>query len=334
MWNRHRQRDTLDLPVEGDLASFAGATGWLNSGPLTPADLRGQVVVVEFLTYTCINWLRTLPYVRAWYEKYKDHGLTVIGVHSPEFSFESDVDNVVRSLKEEKVDYPIAIDSNYGVWRSFDNHFWPALYFADAEGRIRHHRFGEGDYEGSEMIIQMLLAAAGQHDVSQMLVSVNPTGFEVGADWGSLRSGENYVGYGRTEDFASPDGVVADRPHTYAHPSGLRLNQWGLSGDWTMEQEAARSNAPGGRIVNRFHARDLHFVLGPARDATSVRFRVSLDGEAPGDAHGADIDEQGNGVLHDQRLHQLIRQPGPITERTFEIEFLDAGAEAFCFTFG
>jgi len=322
------------LPVEGELPSLDGATGWLNSPPLTPAGLRGKVVLVNFWTYTCINWLRQLPYVRAWAGKYSDHGLVVIGVHTPEFSFEHNAGNVQQAVQEMRITYPVVTDNNYGVWLAFDNHYWPALYFADAQGRIRHHHFGEGEYGQSEMVIQQLLAEAGSTGAGMDMVSVDPTGLEVPADWASLRSPENYTGYERTEGFASPSGLVPGKPHAYAVPARLRLNQWALSGDWTMEEEAATLNAASGQVACRFHARDVNLVMGPATPGTSLRFRVGIDGQPPGGAHGTDTDADGNGTLSQQRVYQLIRQPGPITERTFEITFPDPGAQAYCFTFG
>jgi thiol-disulfide isomerase/thioredoxin len=322
------------LPVEGELPSLRGATGWLNSPPLTPADLRGKVVLVDFWTYTCVNWLRQLPYVRAWAGKYADQGLVVIGVHTPEFSFEHDGDNVRRAVRDLNVDYPVAIDNAYAVWRAFDNYYWPALYFADAEGRIRHHHYGEGEYQQSEMVIQQLLAAAGSGDVRNDLVSVDASGVEAPADWASLRSPENYVGYARTENFASPGGAVPGNTHPYGLPERLRLNQWALSGDWTVREEATTANAADGRIAYRFHARDLNLVMGPAAPGTSVRYQVLLDGEPPGTAGGVDVDSQGLGTVAEQRMHQLIRQPGPIADRTAEITFLDRGIEAYSFTFG
>jgi thiol-disulfide isomerase/thioredoxin len=322
------------LPIEGAMPSLDGATGWLNSQPLTAAGLRGKVVLIDFWTYTCINWLRSLPYVRAWAERYRDQGLVVIGVHAPEFAFERDVDNVRRAAKDTRVDYPIAIDNDYAVWTAFNNRYWPALYFVDAQGHIRHHHFGEGEYEQSEMVIQQLLEEAGIEGIDHDLVSVDARGVEAGADWGSLRSPENYLGYERTENFASPGGAVLDEPRFYDAPDRLRLNHWALSGDWTLELQAAVLNEANGRIAYRFHARDLHLVMGPAARGTSVRFRVLLDGEPPGVAHGIDVDEQGNGTVGEQRLYQLIRQPKPIDDRHFEIEFLESGVEALAFTFG
>jgi thiol-disulfide isomerase/thioredoxin len=324
----------LRLPVEGDLPPLDGANAWLNSQPLTAASLRGKVVLVDFWTYTCINWLRTLHYVRAWAQKYKDHGLVVIGVHTPEFSIEKNVDNIRRAVKDRGIDYPVAVDSDYAVWGAFNNHYWPAVYIADAQGHIRHHQFGEGDYARSEMIIQQLLAEAGMGDVGHELVSADATGVEAAADWRSLQSPENYVGYERTENFASPGGVVMDKPHVYTAPARLGLNEWSLTGDWTVGKEAVVLNKANGRIVYCFHARDLHLVMGPAAQGTSVRFRVFIDGQPPDGAHGTDVDDRGNGTAAEQRLYQLIRQPKPIVDRRFEIEFLDPGAEAFAFTFG
>jgi thiol-disulfide isomerase/thioredoxin len=324
----------VQLPVEGSMPSLAGATEWLNSPPLTTAGLRGSVVLVQFWTYTCINWLRTLPYVRAWAERYKDHGLVVVGVHTPEFDFEHDLDNVRRAATDLRVDYPVAVDNDYAIWSAFDNHYWPALYFVDAQGAIRHHHFGEGRYEQSEMILQQLLTEAGAGGVGQDLVSVEATGVEAAADWDSLRSPENYLGYERTESFASPDGAVLDTPYAYAAPERLRLNQWALAGAWTVRRGAAALDQGGGRILYRFQARDLHLVMAPAERGTPVRFRVRLDGQPPGAAHGTDVDDQGNGTITDPRLHQLIRQPGPIRERTFEATFLDPGVQAYAFTFG
>jgi len=326
------------LPIEGTLPSLQDATAWLNSKPLTASSLRGKVVLVEFWTYSCINWRRQLPYVRAWAEKYKDRGLVVIGVHAPEFSFEKNIDDVRWATKDMRIDYPIAIDNEHAIWRDFNNEYWPALYFVDAQGRIRHHQFGEGEYEQSELVIQQLLTEAGVANVSHEMVSVSPQGAEVGADWNDLRSGENYVGYQRTENFASPGGARPDKSQKYAFPAQLRLNQWALSGDWTMGREAIVSNKAldkaNGRMVYRFHGRDLHLVMGPAVPGTSVRFRVLIDGQTPGAAHGVDVDDQGNGTVTEPRMYQLIRQPGQIIDRQFEIEFLDSGVEAFSFTFG
>jgi thiol-disulfide isomerase/thioredoxin len=322
------------LPAEGHLPGFGGATGWLNSPPLTVDDLRGKVVLVDFWTYTCINWLRTLGYVRAWAEKYEDRGLIVVGVHTPEFPFEEDVDNVRTAAEEMNVRYPIALDSDYEVWRAFSNHYWPAVYLADAEGRIRHHQFGEGGYDDCERGIQQLLREAGAEGVPDDLVSPSLAGFEVQADWTNLRSPETYLGYAQWQNFASRGGTGIGLPNTYAAPEMLMLNQWALAGGWTIESRACVLNGNEGRIAFRFHARDVHLVMGPAGSGTSVPFRVLLDGQPPGEAHGIDVDIDGQGALSQQRLHQLIRQPGPIVDRTFEIEFLAAGAEAYVFTFG
>jgi thiol-disulfide isomerase/thioredoxin len=318
----------VDLPIEGELASLDGATGWLNSEPLSTADLKGKVVLVDFWTYTCINWLRTLSYIRAWSEKYEEQGLVVIGVHTPEFPFEEDVDNVREAVKEMVVEYPVALDSDYGIWRAFDNHYWPAAYVADAEGRIRHHRFGEGGYDELERIIQRLLGVDGD------LVSVSPDGLEVQADWANLGSPETYLGYEQAQNFASPAGASPGEGHSYVAPDRLRLNHWALAGDWTLERRASVLNQADGRISFRFHARDVHLVMGPPERGTSVPFRVLLDGDAPGSAHGLDVDEAGHGIVSQQRLHQLIRQQGPIDDRRFEITFLAPGVEAYAFTFG
>ena len=324
----------VQLPIQGDFPSLGGATGWLNSTPLTPPDLRGKVVLVDFWTYTCINWRRQLPYVRAWAEKYKDQGLVVIGVHTPEFEFEKNVDNVRWAVKDMRVDYPVALDSDYAIWRAFKNHYWPALYFIDGKGHIRHHQFGEGEYEQSEMVIQQLLAEAGAGGRSRELVSVAARGAEVAPDWGSLKSPENYLGYERTQNFASPGGPVLDKGRVYAVPGRFRLNEWALSGNWTMRKDVSVLTHASGWIAYRFHARDVHLVMGPAARGTPVRFRVLIDGQPPDAAHGVDANDQGEGAVTEQRMYQLIRQPTPIVDRQFEIEFLDSGVEAFVFTFG
>ena len=317
-----------------ELASLVRANEWLNSQPLTAEGLRGKVVLIDFWTYTCINWLRQLPYVRAWADKYRDQGLVVIGVHAPEFPFERNLENVRKAAKDMKVGYPIAIDNDFAIWRAFRNQFWPALYFVDPQGRIRHHHFGEGNYEESERFIQKLLIEAGATGIGPELVSVDGVGAEAAADWGGLRSPENYAGYERTQRFASPDGATLGKRHLYASPAQLRLNHWALAGEWTVEKQASVLHQPNGRIAYRFQARDLHLVMGPAAGGTSVRFRVLIDGQPPGDAHGIDVDDQGHGTVIEQRLYQLIRQPQPIADRLFEIEFLDPGVEAFAFTFG
>jgi thiol-disulfide isomerase/thioredoxin len=324
----------VDLPIEGELPSLVGATGWLNSQPLSAADLQGKVVLVDFWTYTCINWLRTLSYIRALSEKYEEHGLVVIGVHTPEFPFEQDVDNVREAANEMRVEYPIALDSDYAIWRAFNNQYWPAAYVVDAQGRIRHHRFGEGGYEELERVIQRLLGEAGRGGVGDELVSVVPDGFEAQADWANLESPETYLGYEQAQNFASPAGASPGEAHSYVAPDRLRLNHWALAGDWTLGKGASVLNQGEGRISFRFHARDVHLVMGPPERGTSVPFRVLVDGEAPGTAHGLDVDEHGHGAVAQQRLHQLIRQQGPIDDRTFEITFLAPGVEAYVFTFG
>jgi len=318
-----RRNDPGSLPDEGGVAGFEGATGWLNSEPLTVEGLRGKVVLVDFWTYTCINWLRTLAYVRAWAERYRDEGLVVVGVHTPEFPFEHDVENVRRAVAEMRIDYPIALDPDYGVWEAFANHYWPAVYIADAEGRIRHHHFGEGGYEECERVVQRLLRDAGRDGIGEDLVSVTPEGFEVQADWESLQTPETYLGSAQGRSFA-PD--VA--------PDALRLNEWTYVGDWTTTSRATVLNAADGRIAFRFHARDVHLVMGPSTKGAAVPFRVLLDGAPPGGAHGFDVDEAGDGTVAEQRLYQLIRRPGSITDSTFEITFLAPGVEAYCFTFG
>jgi thiol-disulfide isomerase/thioredoxin len=325
---------SASLRHEGEFPSLGGATDWFNSPPLTAHGLRGKVVLIDFWTYSCINWRRQLPYVRAWAEKYKSHGLVVIGVHAPEFAFEKNLGNVRLAADDMRIDYPIAVDNAHAVWRAFNNAYWPALYFIDAQGRVRHHRFGEGDYEKSERVIQQLLTEAGAVGVGSALVSIEGRGAEAAPDWDNLRSPENYVGYGRSENFASPGGVEADKRYAYAAPARLRLNHWSLAGDWTVTKEATLLNKANGRIAYRFHARDLHLVMGPATGGAPVRFRVLVDGKPPGPAHGVDVDDQGNGMVTGQRMYQLIRQPLPIADRHFEIEFLDPGVEAFAFTFG
>jgi thiol-disulfide isomerase/thioredoxin len=313
---------TLTLPpTEGNFPSLDGATGWLNSAPLSPPGLRGKVVLVNFWTYTCVNWLRQLPYVRAWAHKYSD--LLVIGVHTPEFSFEHDIDNVRRAAADMRVEYPIAIDNDYAVWSAFSNNYWPALYFVDAMGRIRHHHFGEGAYDESERVLQQLLSDAGSADPGTDLVVPDARGLEVAADWDDLQSAESYLGQRRSTNFESSGAA-----------SPLRLNRWALEGAWTLGNEAVVLNEAGGRIVFQYHARDVNLVMGPATPGAAVGFRVLIDGAPPGAAHGFDVDDQGYGTLTEQRLHQLIRQPLPVSDRRFEIEFAGAGAAGYCFTFG
>ncbi len=324
---------SVSLPLEGRMPSLGAATTWLNSEPLTAAELRGRVVLVQFWTYTCINWLRTFPYVHAWAEKYKTQGLVVIGVHTPEFSFEKDIGNIRRAAQDLNVHFPIAVDTDFALWNAFDNHYWPALYFVDSQGRIRHHVFGEGEYEKSERTIQQLLAEAG-HPVDGGLVPAGGRGATAGADWVNLRSPETYVGTARGDNFVSSGAGLFRKPLGFAIPTELQLNHWALAGDWRRGTESATLNEPGGRIAYRFHARDLHLVMGPGSTGTPVRFRVLVDGKPPGASHGADADQDGLGTLNESRMYQLIRQRGPIFDRLFEIEFLDEGAEVFVFTFG
>jgi thiol-disulfide isomerase/thioredoxin len=323
----------MALPVEGALPSLDGAVQWLNSPPLTAADLRGKVVLVDFWTYSCINCLRTLPYVKAWADKYRAAGLVVIGVHAPEFAFEKDIGNVRRAVSDLKIDYPVAIDNNYAIWRAFNNEYWPAHYFIDAQGQIRHHHFGEGNYAESEQVIRELLTQAGAKNVPGGYVTNAGTGAEAAPAMAEVRSPETYLGYQRAHGLASAGDPVADAPHRYV-AGPLDLNQWALAGTWTLGAEHTDLDRAGGDIVYRFHARDLHLVLGPAADGKPVRFRVSIDGAPPGTSHGADVDAGGNGVVTGQRLYQLIRQQGPIVDRTFEIRFLDPGVRAYSFTFG
>jgi hypothetical protein len=310
-----------------DAPSFDGAIEWINSEALGPAELRGRVLLVNFWTLTCINWLRQEPYVRAWSQAYRDDGLVVIGVHTPEFSFEHDVEGVRRATNERSIDYPVAVDNAYEVWTAFDNHFWPALYFVDAAGVIRDEHFGEGRYEESERVIQRLLG------VERELVSVEGLGVEAEADWDRLRTAETYLGYGRGSGFASPNGTGVDRRRAYAIPERLPLNHWALGGAWAIGHENVVLEEAGGSIAFRFHARDAHLVLsGGAHEP--IAFRVRIDGQAPGSSHGVDIDEEGNGVLRDGRLYQLVREREVVRERTLEITFLAPGAEAYAFTFG
>ena len=322
-----------NLPVEGMLPPLLGAVQWLNSPPLTAESLKGKVVLVDFWTYSCINCLRSIPYVRAWAEKYKDQGLVVIGVHAPEFPFEKNIDNVKSAVARLKIDYPVAIDNDYAIWRAFNNEYWPADYFIDAEGRIRHHYFGEGDYAESEKVIQQLLAEAGKGNLPANVVSVSATGAEAASDEADVKSPETYIGYMRAENFASPGGAVSDAAHDYS-VADLKLNDWGLAGAWTVGAQYATLDKKDGAISYRFHARDLHLVLGPGADGAPVHFRVTIDGAAPGESHGADVDANGEGVVTENRLYQLVRQTGPIVDRTFTIEFLDPDVQAYAFTFG
>jgi thiol-disulfide isomerase/thioredoxin len=332
--NGARQSYRSSLPVEGTIPSLDGAVRWLNSEPLTAEQLRGKVVLVNFWTYSCINCIRTIPYVRAWAEKYKDQGLVLIGVHAPEFAFEKRIHNVQRAIQNFAISYPVAIDNNFKIWRAFRNNYWPAHYIIDAEGRIRHHYFGEGSYEKSEQVIQELLAEAkGGRRTAGGLVTPNAQGAEAAPDLARAKSGETYVGYQRAMGFASPDPIGADEARDYT-VGRLRLNQWGLTGNWTVGAERAVLNQAGGAISYRFRARDLHLVLGPDPDGKPVRFQVTIDGKAPGASRGADVDADGNGTVSETRLYQLVRQEGDVQERTFEVRFLDAGVEAYVFTFG
>jgi thiol-disulfide isomerase/thioredoxin len=331
---RQRPAEAAAPSVGGELSSLDGATEWLHSQPLTAAGLRGKVVLVDFWNYTCINWLRQAPYVRAWAEKYKGRGLVVIGVHAPEFAFEKDVASVRRAAKDRRVEYPVVIDNDHAIWRAFGNEYWPALYFIDSEGHVRHHQFGEGEYEQSERNLQQLLAEAGAGGVGRELVSVDARGVEAAADWDDLKSPETYLGLERTENFASPGGAALDERRRYGPPAPLPLNHWALSGEWTIGKHASVLNGANGRLAYRFHARDLHLVMRPAAPGTAVRFRVLIDGRPPRAAHGLDVDADGNGTVTEQRLYQLVRQPGPIADRSFEIEFLGPGVEVYAFTFG
>jgi len=320
-------------PIGKVAPSLNGATGWLNSQPLKLNDLRGKVVLVDFWTYTCINWLRTLPRVRTWDSKYREAGLVVIGVHTPEFLFEYEKDNIIRSIRERNITYPVAIDNNYDIWYSFNNNYWPALYLIDGKGRVRYHKFGEGDYDEIELNIQQLLRETGKN-IPSGIVDVHGKGAESEADWNNLRSGENFLGYDRTLQFASPGGVRADRAFSYTIPQHLKLNQWSLSGNWTIGQEHITLNKIPGSITYRFHARDLHLIMGPAKKGETIRFRVLIDGKPPGLLHGLDTDADGNGTVKEQRMYQLIRQPAPVIAREFKIEFFNDRVEVYDFTFG
>src|SRR5277367_5306609 len=326
--------DQIQLSNEGPFPGLDGAVAWLNSPPLTRESLKGKVVLVDFWTYSCINCLRAIPYVEAWSEKYKDDGLVVIGVHTPEFAFEKDQGNISKAVQDLKITYPVAIDSNYAIWKAFKNEYWPAHYFIDAQGVIRYHHFGEGEYDKSEQVIQQLLKEKNANLKARGLVQVNASGAQAAADMDDIRSQETYIGYGRQENYVSPEKIKQDAAGVYTAPGRLDVNNWGLAGKWEVGSERAMLLAAPGRIIFRFHARDLHLVLGPGKDGRPIRFRVLLDGGAPADDHGVDVDSQGNGTVKDYRLYQLIRQKGKVEDRTFQIEFLDPDVQAFAFTFG
>jgi cytochrome c biogenesis protein CcdA/thiol-disulfide isomerase/thioredoxin len=322
------------LDDEGSFPDLSGAVAWLNSPPLSSKALKGKVVLIDFWTYSCINCLRALPYVEGWAAKYKDAGLVVIGVHTPEFAFEKERSNVEKAVRELKVSYPVAVDSNYAIWKAFNNEYWPAHYFIDGKGRIRYHHFGEGEYHESERVIQELLKENGAQLPSSGTIAASGEGAEAAPDTADRRSPETYVGYHRAEHFASTEKIAQDSKHVYTPQPRLSLNQWALGGSWKVGEESAVLQTAPGKIAFRFHARDLHLVLGTTKDGRPVRFTVKLDGTAPHDDHGADVDSNGSGTVQDHRLYQLIRQKGPVEDRTFEIEFLDPGVQAFAFTFG
>ncbi|SEM18026.1 Thiol-disulfide isomerase or thioredoxin [Bosea lupini] len=319
--------------TQGRLASLGLAGAWLNSPPLNADALRGKVVLVNFWTYSCINWRRQLPFIRAWQSRYRDDGLVVIGVHSPEFAFERDIGNIRRAARDMEIDYPIAVDNDHSVWRAFGNNAWPAIYLIDAQGMLRHRFLGEGAYDQSEAVIRDLLREAGA-TVGEDKALVKAAGQEVAADWINIRSPEAYLGFALSVSFTSPGGIVRDSAHLYRPPASLRLNQWALAGDWTVRSDAAVLNLPGGRLLNRFHARDLHLVMGMSTPGAGVRFRVLVDGKPPGDAHGLDVDRDGYGVVDGPRMYTLVRQTGRVAERQIDVEFLGAGVGVFAFTFG
>jgi thiol-disulfide isomerase/thioredoxin len=321
-------------PEQENKPSLEGATGWLNTAPLKLKQLRGKVVLIDFWTYTCINWRRTLPYVRDWASKYKDQGLVVIGVHTPEFAFEQESGNIRNAIREMNIGYPVAVDSRYEIWNSFQNHYWPALYLIDANGKMRYQKFGEGDYKEIELNIQQLLRELSPKNTALQTTEIQPGGAEAAADWRNVGSPENYVGYGQTQGFASPGGIIGDKPVNYTTPSGLQLNQWALTGEWNIGKEKVLLTGKQGGLAYRFHARDLNLIIGPSVKGNTIKFRVTIDGNIPGTAHGVDIDENGNGTIAEPRMYQLIRQQGPITDRDFHIEFLTSNAEVYDFTFG
>jgi thiol-disulfide isomerase/thioredoxin len=324
----------LMLPVEGQLPPLNGIGPWINSPPLTREGIRGKVVVIDFWTYSCINCLRSVPYVSGWYRRYARDGLVVIGVHAPEFAFERNFDNVKKAVSDLGIRYPVALDNDWTLWRALHNNYWPAHYFVDAKGRVRYHHFGEGGYAESERVIRQLLAEAGHAPAGPMATTQASRAAEMGAAYGDLQSRETYIGYGRAEGFASPGGQSKDAASDYAIPSSLDLNQWGLGGRWTVGRQVAVLQSVGGKIAFRFHARDLHLVLGPGPGGKPVRFRISIDGRLPGADSGADVKADGSGAVTGERLYQLVRQRGDVKDRTFQIEFLDPGVQAFSFTFG
>ena len=328
------QPETVQLGHEGTFPSLDGAVKWLNSPPLTRQQLKGKVVLIDFWTYSCINCLRSIPYVEAWSEKYKNDGLVVIGVHTPEFAFEKDPQNVEKALADLKITYPVAIDSNYAIWKAFNNQYWPAHYFIDANGSIRYHHFGEGKYDESEQVIQELLREKNSNLKTGGLVQVAASGSQAEADFKDVASPETYVGYARQQNYASPETIRKDAPQTHTAASRLTVNQWALAGNWTVSDEHAALVSAPGKVLFRFHARDLHLVLGPGKNGKPIRFRVRIDGAASGEDHGVDTDAQGEGVVKEYRLYQLVRQKGKVEDRTFEIEFLDPGVQVFAFTFG
>lgn len=329
-----RAQDTQSIVGTSPLRGLAGATGWINSPPLTAQELKGKVVLVDFWDYSCINCIRATPYIRAWAEKYKDSGLVVIGVHTPEFDFEKQMANVQKAVQKFGITYPVALDSNYKIWNAFHNQYWPAEYFIDAKGRVQYEHFGEGDYDQSERWIQKLLKEANATPMPAGAVRVEGEGAQAAADARDLESPETYIGYERAENFSSPGGLKRDAEKTYTEPKHLSQNEWGLVGDWVDHEQVAVLQTAGGKIVFRFHARDLHLVLGPTSDGKPIKFRVTIDGQAPGENHGVDADAEGNGVVNAFRLYQLVRQKGAIKDHTFTIEFEDPGVQAYSFTFG
>ena len=327
-------QDAPSIVGSSPLYSLSGATGWINSKPLTAKDLKGKVVLVDFWDYSCINCIRAIPYIKTWAYKYKDRGFVVIGVHTPEFDVEKQLPNVQKAVQKFGLSYPVAVDSNYSIWNAFHNQYWPAHYFIDAKGKVRGAHFGEGEYDQSERLIQQLLKEADSKSMPLTIASVHGRGVQGAADMNDVRSPETYIGYARAQNFASQGGLRRDADHVYREPTRLRLNEWGLAGQWLDHEQAAALKAAGGKIVFRFHARDLHLVLGPSPDRRPVRFRVTIDGHAPGEHHGVDTDAEGNGTVEEHRLYQLIRQQRPVADHTFIIEFEDSGVQAFSFTFG